>query len=213
MPDAPASIDAMVFDIGNVLIEWDPRHLYRKVFTRDDAAPDEERMTWFLAEVCTSHWNQQQDLGRTIAEAEAEVIARHPDLADAIRCYYSRFQEMIPDAIHGTVEVMRTLKAAGLPVHGLTNFSAETFVLTCERFPFLTGFDTVVVSGTERVMKPDPRIYQILIERAGLDPRRTAFTDDSPANIEAARALGFHAHLFEGADGLRDWLRDLGAPV
>lgn len=206
-------IDAVVFDIGNVLIEWDPRHLYRRVFTNDDGTPDESRVAWFLAEVCHHDWNVEQDRGRSIADAEAEALARHPDQGPAIRSFYGRFQSMIPGAITGSVAVLETLKAAGMPVHGLTNFSAETFVLTQRRFGFLNAFDTVVVSGAERVIKPDPRIFGILIERARLTPARTAFVDDSAANIEAARALGFQAHLFAGADGFRGWLRGLGAPV
>lgn len=208
-----SSVDAVVFDVGKVLIEWDPRHLYRRVFTHDDATPDEARVTWFLTEVCPPEWNLQQDLGRTIAEAEAEALARHPDMGFAIRSFYGRFQTMIPGAIGGTVKLLETLKAAGVPVHGLTNFSAETFPPTRERFAFLKAFDTVVVSGEEGVIKPDPRIYEILVERAGLDPARTAFVDDSPRNVEAARALGFHAHLFKEAGALAaDW-RGLGLPV
>ena len=206
-------IDAVVFDVGNVLIEWDPRHLYRRVFTNDDGTPDEARVAWFLAEVCHADWNVEQDRGRSIAEAEAEALARHPDLGPAIRSFYGRFQTMIPRAIDGTVAVLEALKAAGMPVHGLTNFSAETFALTQRRFAFLNRFDTVVVSGAERVIKADPRIFEILIERAGLVPARTAFVDDSIHNIEAARTLGFQAHLFEGADGFPAWLRGLRAPV
>ncbi len=207
------AIDAVVFDIGNVLIEWDPRHLYRRLFTHYDATPDEARVSWFLAEVCHHDWNVEQDRGRRIADAEAEALSRHPDQGPAIRAYYGRFQAMIPRAIDGTVAVLQTLKAAGFPVHGLTNFGAETFPPTRRRFAFLNSFDTVVVSGEEGVIKPDPRIYEILIERAGIEPSRTAFVDDSPRNIEAARALGFQAHEFRGADSFRSWLRGLGAPA
>lgn len=216
MPEETASgaaIDAVVFDVGNVLIEWDPRHRYRRVFTNDDGTPDEARVEWFLREVCHHDWNVEQDLGRSIADAEAEALGRHPGLGTEIRCFYGRFQSMIPRAIDGTVAVLEALKAAGMPVHGLTNFSAETFALTQRRFGFLNAFDTVVVSGAERVIKPDPRIFEILIERAGLTPSRTAFVDDSAANVEAARRLGFRAHLFAGAEGFRGWLRELGAPV
>ena len=212
MPES-RSIDAVVFDVGNVLIEWDPRHLYRRVFTHDDGTPDEARVAWFLAEVCHPDWNVEQDRGRSIAEAVAEALVRHPDHGPAIRSFYGRFQTMIPGAIEGSVRVLEALKAAGLPVHGLTNFSAETFATTRRRFGFLNACDTVVVSGEGGVVKPDPRIFEILIERARLTPGRTAFVDDSPRNIEAARALGFQAHLFEGADGFRGWLRGLGAPV
>ena len=207
------AIDAVVFDVGQVLIEWDPRHLYRRVFTHDDGTPDEAKVAWFLTEVCPPEWNVEQDRGRSIADAEAEALARHPDMGPAIRSFYGRFQTMIPGPIPGTVAVLETLKAAGFPVHGLTNFGAETFPPTRARFGFLNAFDTVVVSGEEGVVKPDPRIYEILIERASLTPARTAFVDDSPANIEAAERLGFRAHLFKGAGGFRSWLTGLGAPV
>lgn len=214
MPEADArKVDAVVFDVGNVLIQWDPRHLYRRVFTHDDATPDEARVTWFLTEVCHHDWNVEQDRGRSIADAEAEALARHPDMGPAIRSFYGRFQSMIPGAIEGTVRILETLKAAGFPVHGLTNFGAETFPMARRRFGFLNAFDTVVVSGEEGVIKPDPRIYEILIERAALTPARTAFVDDSPRNIEAAEKLGFRAHLFEGADRFRAWLKGLGAPA
>ncbi|MEQ8815480.1 MAG: HAD family phosphatase [Thalassobaculum sp.] len=207
------AIDAVVFDVGQVLIEWDPRHLYRRVFTHADATPDEARVAWFLTEVCHPAWNVEQDRGRSIADAEAEALARHPEMGPAIRSFYGRFQTMIPGPIPGTVAVLEALKAAGFPVHGLTNFGAETFPPTRARFGFLNAFDTVVVSGEEGVVKPDPRIYEILIERASLTPARTAFVDDSAANIEAAEKLGFQAHLFTGAGGFRSWLKGLGAPV
>lgn len=212
MPET-RQIDAVVFDVGQVLIEWDPRHLYRKVFTHPDATPDEARVTWFLTEVCPPAWNVEQDRGRRIADAEAEALARHPDMGPAIRSFYGRFQTMIPGPIQGTVDVLETLKAAGFPVHGLTNFGAETFPPTRARFGFLNAFDTVVVSGEEGVIKPDPRIFEILIERAGLTPARTAFVDDSAANIAAAEALGFQAHLFKAPAPFRAWLQGLGAPV
>lgn len=210
---AEQAVDAVVFDIGNVLIEWDPRHLYRRIFTHDDATSDEAKVAWFLAEVCTPEWNLEQDKGRTIAEAESEAIARHPDLAPAIRSFYGRFQAMIPRPIDGSVAVLRTLKAAGLPVHGLTNFSAETFPPTRARFDFLTLFEVVVVSGEEGVIKPDPVIFHRLIDRAGLPPERMAFVDDSARNIDTARSLGFKAHHFTGPAAFRDWVAGLGLPV
>src|SRR3546814_3081674 len=113
-----AMVDAVVFDVGNVLIEWDPRHLYRRVFTNDDGTPDEARVAWFLAEVCHPGWNLEQDRGRSIADAEAEALSRHPELGPAIRSFYGRFQTMIPGAIAGSVAVLEALKAAGMPVHG-----------------------------------------------------------------------------------------------
>ncbi|NQW11939.1 MAG: HAD family phosphatase [Alphaproteobacteria bacterium] len=210
---AEQRVDAVVFDVGNVLIEWDPRHLFRRIFTHDDATSDEAKVAWFLTEVCSPAWNLEQDRGRTIADAEAEAIGRHPDMASAIRSFYGRFQIMIPRAIEGSVAVLRALKAAGVPVHGLTNFSAETFPLVRARFDFLNALDTVVVSGEEGVIKPDPEIFHRLIGRADLVPERTAFVDDSAANIETARSLGFQTHRFTDPAGFHGWVAGLGLPV
>lgn len=209
----PESLDAVVFDIGNVLIHWDPRLLYRKIFTRVDMTADEGMVDWFLATVCTTEWNIEQDRGRSIAEAEAEAIGRHPDYAPQIRAFYGRFQEMIPGEIPDTVAALRQAKAAGLRLHGLTNFGRETFPQTAARFDFLRSFDTVVVSGDERVIKPDPAIFHILIERAGLDPQRTAFIDDSAANIRSAAELGFATHHFTGPGAFTAWWKAAGLPV
>ncbi len=209
----PESLSAVVFDIGNVLIHWDPRLLYRKLFTRVDMTVDEPQVDWFLATVCTTDWNVEQDRGRAIADAEAEAIGRHPDYAPQIRAFYGRFQEMIPHEIPETVAALRRAKAAGLPVHGLTNFGRETFPPTARRFDFLRSFDTVVVSGEEGVIKPDPAIFHLLTERAGLDPRRTAFIDDSAANIRSAAELGFVTHHFTGPQAFTDWWRAAGLPA
>ncbi|MEQ8587561.1 MAG: HAD family phosphatase [Thalassobaculaceae bacterium] len=207
-----ADVNAVVFDIGNVLIRWDPRILYRKLFTHVDMTADERRVDWFLETVCPPDWNLEQDRGRRIADAEAEAIGRHPEYAPQIRAFYGRFQEMIPGEIPQTVAALRRAKSAGMPVHGLTNFGAETFSATAKRFDFLRSFDTVVVSGEEGVIKPDPAIFNRLIERAGLDPARTAFIDDSSANIEAARALGFVAHHFADPAAFDAWWSETGLP-
>lgn len=208
----PESLTAVVFDIGNVLIRWDPRLLYRKLFTRVDMTVDEPKVDWFLANVCTTDWNVEQDRGRRIADAEAEAIARHPDYGPQIRAFYGRFQEMIPGEIPETVAALRRAKAAGFPLHGLTNFGAETFPLTAQRFDFLRSFDTVVVSGDEGVIKPDPAIFHILTERAGIDPRRTAFIDDSSANIASAAELGFVTHHFTDPQAFTAWWQASGLP-
>lgn len=201
------TIETVVFDFGAVLLEWNPRHLYTKIF--DDPA----KVDWFLEEVCPPHWNVEQDRGRTIAEAEAEAIARHPDQAEPIRAFYGRFQEMIPHPIEGTVAALKALKAAGYPLYGLTNFSAETFPPTRERFGFFDLFDGIVVSGEERIIKPDPEIYRRLIERFSLNPDRTVFVDDSPRNVEAAARFGIKAHRFERAEDMTAWMRELDLPV
>jgi len=204
---------AVVFDIGNVLIRWDPRLLFRKLFTHVDMTADDAAVDRFLATVCTPAWNVEQDRGRPIADAVAEAIARHPEHAPQIRAYYGRFQEMIPGAIPETVAALRRAKAAGLPVHGLTNFGAETFPPTAQRFDFLRLFDTVVVSGEEGVIKPDRRIFDILIDRAGIDPSRSVFIDDSAANIAAADEIGFVTHRFTDPAVFEAWWRETGLPV
>lgn len=201
------TIDAVVFDFGAVLLEWNPRHLYTRIF--DDAT----RVEWFLSEVCPPDWNVEQDRGRTIVEAEAEAIGRHPDMADEVRAFYGRFQEMIPHAIDDSVGALKALKAEGYPVYGLTNFSAETLPPTRERFDFLRLFDGIVVSGEEKVIKPDPEIYRRLIDRFDLTPERTAFIDDSPRNVAAAQAFGLHSHRFETGPAMLTWARGLGLPV
>jgi 2-haloacid dehalogenase len=194
--------DAVVFDLGGVLIDWDPRYLYRKLLA-DEAAVEE-----FLATVCTPEWNAEQDRGRPFAEAVAELVERHPAHAAAIAAYHERWTEMLGGEVPGTVAVLAELRAAGVPLYALSNWSAETFRLTRGRFPFLEWFDGLVVSGEERVTKPDRRIFELLLERFGLAPAATVFVDDSPANVAAARDLGIDAVHFRDAGGLR---RDLAA--
>jgi 2-haloacid dehalogenase len=194
--------DAVVFDLGGVLIDWDPRLLYRKLLA-DEAAVEE-----FLATVCTPEWNAEQDRGRPFAEAVAELVERHPAHAAAITAYHERWTEMLGGEIPGTVAVLAELRAAGVPLYALSNWSAETFRLTRGRFPFLEWFDGLVVSGEEGVTKPDRRVFELLIERFGLVPAATLFVDDSAINVTAARDLGLDAVRFRDAAGLR---RDLTA--
>ncbi|MEC8388307.1 MAG: HAD family phosphatase, partial [Pseudomonadota bacterium] len=139
-------LTAVLFDVGNVLIEWDPRHLYRKIFFRPDGTPDRARIEWFLTEVCSQAWNEEQDRGRTLAAATASLTARWPDYAGEIAAFYDRFQEMIPGAIAEWRQVFDHFKDRGLPVYGLTNFSRETFAATRARFDVLRRFDAVLVS-------------------------------------------------------------------
>jgi len=195
-------VKAVVFDLGGVLIDWDPRYLYRKLL--DDEATVEE----FLATVCTPEWNAEQDRGRPFAEGVAELVERHPVHAAAITAYHERWPEMLGGAVGGTVEVLAELRAAGVPVYALTNWSAETFGIARERFEFLEWFDGVLVSGEERMIKPDPAIFRLLLDRFGLDPGATFYIDDSPANVAAADRLGFDALRFTSPAQLR---RDLEA--
>lgn len=195
----------VIFDLGGVLIDWDPRNLYRRLFAGDLAA-----MERFLTEVCTPDWNKQQDAGRPFAEAEAALIAQFPEQEVMIRAWRKGFQEMIPGALEDVVEILTALRARGTPLYALSNWSAETFLEMPARFPFLNWFRDIVVSGQERVIKPDPQIYRILLERNGIAPEEAAFIDDSPANVAAADALGLRGLHFSSAERLKQDLRALG---
>jgi len=188
---------AVVFDLGGVLIDWDPRYLYRKLLA-DEATVEE-----FLATVCTPEWNAELDRGRPFAEGVAELVERHPEHAANIAAYHERWPEMVSGDIPGTVEVLAELRAAGVPLYALTNWSAETFAITRGRFEFLEWFDGLLVSGEERVTKPDPAIFRLLVDRFGLDPAATVFVDDAEANVAAARRLGIDAIRFTGPEDLR----------
>lgn len=195
----------VVFDLGGVLLEWNPRHLYRKLFPGDEAT-----MEAFLSEVCTVEWNERQDAGRTFADAVAELMPRHADKRHLIEAFGRRFGEMIPGAIEGTVAIVHELKRRGTPLYGLTNWSSETFPPQRARFPFLALLDGIVVSGDEGVIKPDARIFRILLDRYKIAPEDAIFIDDNPANAEAAAALGVHGIHFRSPEALRRELVVLG---
>lgn len=198
-----AARSVVIFDLGGVLIDWNPRYLYRKLFDGDEAA-----MEAFLGSVCTPHWNERQDAGRRFAEAEAELIALHPEKEPLIRAWRLRFGETIRGAIDGTVEVLTELKSRGTPLYALTNWSGETFPTQLPRFAFLHWFRGIVVSGDEGMMKPDPRIFRLLLDRHGLRAGDCVFIDDNAKNAAAADALGIHGIHFRDPASLR---RDLGA--
>ena len=205
-PDAaPRRRSVVVFDVGGVLLQWDPRHLYRKLFAGDDAA-----MEHFLGNVCTEEWNERQDAGRTFADAAAELLPAHADKAHLIHAFGRRFDEMIPGAIEETVDILRELKRAGVPLYAVTNWSAETFPSAQNRFAFLAEFDGIVVSGEEGVIKPDPRIFRILLDRYDIPAHAAVFIDDNPANAEAATNLGIHGIHFQSPETLRRELATLG---
>lgn len=195
----------VVFDLGGVLIDWNPRYHLRDVFAGDEAA-----MEHFLATICTPQWNERQDGGRTIAEAEAELIARHPESTDRIRAYYAGFDRMMRDQIHGTVALLERLHARGTPLYGLTNWSAETFPLGVRRFAFFQRFRGVVVSGAIKAMKPHRAIFDHLTTRFALDPATCLFIDDSERNVVGARAAGLHAVHFTSPAKLETDLVGLG---
>ncbi|MHA7774871.1 HAD family hydrolase [Roseibium sp. M-1] len=199
------SITTVVFDIGNVLIEWNPEYLYVRLI------PDAAERHRFLETVCNMNWNLQQDLGRPWEEAVATLTLQHPDKAELIKAYSERWHDMVPGEIEGTPALLAELKAQGTPLYAITNFSDEKFAEAQARFPFLkTSFRDIVVSAAEKLIKPDPRIYQVLLDRNGLDAGACLFIDDSEKNVEAARQVGMAAHHFKDADGLRSELERLG---
>ena len=200
----PVPLTAVVFDLGGVLIDWNPRYLYRKLFD------DEAAMEAFLADVVSPEWNGQQDSGRTWAEA-VEVLSReHPEQRDLIAAYWHRWQETLGDAIAPDRRDPRGAARTGVRLYALSNWSAETFPVARPRYPFLESFDGIVISGEVKVAKPDPRIFRHLLDRYGLDPAATVFIDDSAANVRAAAAQGLVALRFEDAPTLRSDLVRLG---
>jgi 2-haloacid dehalogenase len=188
---------AVVFDLGGVLIRWDPRNLYRSLFD------DEAEMERFLAEVATHEWNSKQDAGRALAEATEELIAQHPERRELIAAYYERWVEMLGGAIEGTVEIARELKARGVGLYALSNWSAETFPIARPMFEFFDWFDGIVISGEVRMIKPDPRIFAHVLEKFGLVPSETVFVDDNAENVRAPEAAGFVGIVFESPERLR----------
>src|ERR1051326_4986479 len=197
--------DTVVFDLGGVLIDWDPRHLYRKLFAGDETA-----MEHFLANVCTHEWNRCQDAGRSFAEGARLLKAEHSEKAELIDAYFARFDEMMPGPIAGSVEILSELRDRGTPLYGLTNFSAETYAPAFERFEFLRWFRGILVSGEIGLIKPDPRIFALLIRRFAIDPRSPVNIDDVEPNVIAARPFGLHAIHFTTAASLRAELVALG---
>jgi 2-haloacid dehalogenase len=193
-------VTAVVFDLGGVLLDWNPRYLYRKLFE------DPREMERFLSEICTLEWHAAHDRGVPFARSCAELAAAHPDHAALIWAWGERSEEMIGGALDEVVEILAALRARGVPGYALTNMEAETYPLRLARFGFLHWFDGTVVSSAERVAKPDPEIFRRLLSRFELTPERTVFIDDAEANVAAARELGMQTVLFRSADRLRDWL-------
>lgn len=205
-PGGEQAIDLVLFDLGGVLIDWDPRRLYRKLFK------SEAVMEVFLATVCTPAWNLELDRGRPFAEAVAELVEEHPAQREAIEAYRSRWIEMIGGPIAPTVTLLDALVAKGAKLRALTNWSAETFPLVRDAAPyrFLDHFETIYVSGELRMIKPESDIFHHVLDDTALEPARILFIDDSAANIRAADQLGFATHRFSGADGLGVDLRRRG---
>jgi 2-haloacid dehalogenase len=197
-------ITAVVFDIHGVLLDWNPRYLYRKLFA------DKAEMERFLAEICTLEWHSRHDRGVDMRRSCADLAARHPEYASLIEAWVQRSEEMVAGEIPGTVEILDDLRDAGVPRYALTNVEAETYPQRLRRFGFLRSFDGVVASAFEGVAKPDPEIFRRLLDRYRLDPATTLMIDDAPENLASAAGLGMRTFRFESAPRLRRFLEGEG---
>lgn len=195
---------AIIFDFGGVLIDWNARHLYRKLFA------DPAELERFLTEIDFHSWNLELDRGRPYAESVVELSRQFPQYADLIKAYDERWEESLNGTIQATVEILRTLKERGYALYGLTNWSAEKYEIVHHQYPFIDLFDGIVVSGIVKLVKPDPRIFALLLEKTKRPAAECLFIDDSETNVAAARSLGFKAIHFKSAEQLGTELSRLG---
>ena len=192
-------IDAIIFDLGGVLIDWNPNYVFDKVFDND-----EEKKKFFFANVCTSDWNENQDAGYPIAQATADLVSKHPEWKEHIEAYYGRWDEMLGGPIDESVKIFRQLKETGkYKLYALTNWSAELFPIALQRYEFLHWFDGRVVSGEEKMRKPFPEFYQLILNRFQLQPDETLFIDDNLRNVKAAEEIGFKSIRFQSPEQLK----------
>ena len=199
-------IKNVVFDFGGVLIDWNPEYVFLKEFRGD-----RNQMNWFFENICTSEWNEQQDAGCNIAQATEERVTMFPEYESLIRMYYGRWEEMLGYEITGTVALLEKLHNKNdIDLYGLTNWSHETFPVALERFDFLQYFQDIVVSGTEKLIKPDPLIYKLLLDRNGLKAEECVFIDDKEINVLAAQKLNILGIRFDNASQLELELTKLG---
>lgn len=192
----------IVFDLGGVLIDWNPEYVFRQVI------PEADRRQYFFDHICTHEWNVEQDAGRSLAEATQLLVDQYPDWAPEIRAYYDRWEEMLGGPIPDTVELLREIRDRGEHrLLALTNWSAETFPVALARYDFLQWFEGIVVSGDEKTRKPFPDIYQTLLSRYSVEPAQAVFIDDGLKNVQGAEQVGIRGIHFQNADALRQTLR------
>ena len=191
-------IEAIIFDLGAVLVDWNPEYLFEKVIE------DKAKRKYFLENICTGAWNEEQDGGRTIKEATETLAAEHPDWKEHIEAYYGRWEEMLKGPIDKTVDIFRQLKESGkYKLYALTNWSAELFPIALKKYEFLHWFDGRVVSGEEKMRKPFPEFYQLLLDRYHLKPQTTLFIDDNLRNVKAAEELGIQCIHYQSPEQLK----------
>ncbi len=201
-----SSYNTIIFDLGNVLVDWNPRHVFNEHYF--DSI---EKRDYFLKNICTDAWNEEQDAGRSIVEATEELIKKFPDWEPAIRDYYGRWTEMLKGPIPASVEIFRQLKESGkYKLYALTNWNAGLFDIALVRYDFMHWFDGRVVSGEEKIRKPFPEFYQILLDRYAVNPKEAIFIDDNERNIKAAEKMDFTSILFREPQQLKEALNALG---
>jgi 2-haloacid dehalogenase len=199
-------INAIIYDLGGVLIDWNPAYVFDEMFGEDT-----EKKKYFFENICTADWNEEQDAGRSLNEATEMLVTRHPDWKEYIEAYYGRWQQMLGGPIQDSVEVLRELKKTGrYKLYALTNWSSETFPIALELYEFLHWFDGRVVSGDEKMRKPFPQFYQLILNRYHLVPEETLFIDDNVRNVKAAEELGINAIAFTSANQLKEYLKKAG---
>lgn len=196
-------IKNIIFDFGGVLLDWNPHYLYDPYFG------DVEKAEWFLTNICTYPWNAQHDAGKPVAEGTTELIAQYPEWEKEIRMYYSEFEKMLSGQIADMEEYIKELKGRGFRIYGLSNWSVETFAMIRPKYPILDLMEDMVISGKEKVMKPDAKIYQIALSRFGIKPEESVFIDDNVNNIIGCEAAGIHGIVFKDAGQLRSDLEKL----
>lgn len=196
-------IQAIIFDFGAVLMQWDPRRLFRQYF------PSDETIEAFMQEVNFHDWNIEQDRGRHTTEAVALLVAQYPQYTEQLHAYDERWLETIVGPIQGTVDILERLYTTGMPLYGLTNWSADKFPLVRARYPFFKRFRDIIISGEEKLVKPDPAIFQVTLRRIGRSAQDCLLIDDSLPNVQAARQLGMAAIQFHSPEQLERELRKL----
>ncbi len=199
------SINTVVFDLGGVLVDWNPKYVYRTIFDT------EEKVDWFVTNICSLEWNEEQDGGRLIEEANRILIAKHPEYEKEILAYYERWEEMLNGSNDDVVEILKTLRNnPKYRIYALTNWSAETFPKALERFDFLKWFEGIIVSGKEHLKKPDHAIYELLVRRYQINTENSIFIDDNQRNVDASNSYGLPAIKFDSAEKLRLDLIEMG---
>jgi 2-haloacid dehalogenase len=199
-----STINTVIFDLGAVLIDWNPRYLYRKIFK------SEEEINWFLENICTGEWNDELDAGRSFKDATDELATKFPEYQLAIRAWHERWPEMMGESIKETVQLLKDIKdSKKYKIYALTNWSAETFPFALKKFEFLHWFDGIVVSGVEKSRKPFPEFYQIMFNRYQINPTQAIFIDDNPKNVAGALQVGLPTIHFQDAIQARKELSKL----